>query len=170
MPLERSERIGPGWRLFQIVALISAVSWLFSYLVFGNPLGRIEPAWGSIVWVLSPIISIFIIGIAVAPERLSFLQDTDAKGLVGRGVLLFVAGLWIVNVFIATPMVTKLFTEPLAASRVIPAFGGVFLHVVFQHWFQSLAAITLALVPEKFSTITDSSTPAGVQCAVVECS
>lgn len=169
MSIETSERIGSGWRLFQIVALMSAVSWLFSYLVFGNPLDRIEPAWGSIVWVLSPIISICTIGIAVAPERLSFLQDTDAKGLVGRGVLLLVAGLWMVNVFIATPMVTKLFTEPLAASRVIPAFGGVFLHVVFQHWFQTLAGIALALVPGQFSTITESPTPAGVQCAVVEC-
>lgn len=170
MSIETSERIGSGWRLFQIVALISAVSWLFSYLVFGNPLDRIEPAWGSIVWVFSSIISIFIVGIAVAPERLSFLQKTDAKSLVARGILLLVAGLWMVNVFISTPMVDKLFAEPLAASRVIPAFGGVFLHVVFQHWFQSLAAITLALVPEKFSTITNSPTPAGVQCAVVECS
>lgn len=164
-----ANRIGLGWRLFQIVALISAVSWLFSYLLFGDPLGRLEPAWGSIVWVLSPIISIFIIGIAVAPERLSFLQQSDAKGIAARSVLLLVAGLWMVNVFVGTPMVDKLFAEPLAASRVIPAFGGVFLHVVFQHWFQALAAITLALVPEQFSTITDSPTPAGVQCAVVEC-
>lgn len=160
--------IGPGWRLFQVVALISAVSWLFSYLL-GDPLSRLEPAWGSIVWVLSPIISIFIIGIAVAPEKLSFMKEGSAAGLVARGLLLIVAGLWMVNVFVGTPMVDKLFTEPLAASRMIPAFAGVFLHVVFQHWFQSLAAVALALVPEQFSTITDSPTPAGVQCAVVEC-
>lgn len=159
--------IGPGWRLFQVLALVSAVSWLFSYLLFGNPLSRIEPAWGSIVWVSSPIISIFIIGIAVAPEKLAFLKKADGAGLAARGLLLLVAGLWIVNVFVATPMVTKLFADPLGASKMIPTFGGVFLHVVYQHWFQSIAA--LALAPETFSTITDSSTPAGVQCAVVEC-
>jgi hypothetical protein len=31
------------------------------------------------------------------------------------------------------------------------------------------SAIALALVPNAFATITESSTPAGIQCAVVQC-
>lgn len=45
----------------------------------------------------------------------------------------------------------------------------MFLHVVFQHWFQGLVAVTIALVPEQFATLTESPTPAGIQCAVVQC-
>jgi hypothetical protein len=50
---------------------------------------------------------------------------------------------------------------------MIPFAGGVFLHVVFQHWFQAIAAIAVALVPQQFDTLTESPTPAGVQCALV---
>lgn len=169
MSRERRNDIGPGWRAFQVVALLSAVSWLFSYTLFGDPLGRIEPAWGSIVWVLSPIISIFIIGIAVAPEKLAFMKEGNWMGYGARVLLFVISALWMVNVFVGTPMVDKLFATPLDQSRMIPFFGGVFLHVIFQHWFQTLAGIALALVPERFSTITESPTPAGVQCAVVDC-
>jgi hypothetical protein len=45
----------------------------------------------------------------------------------------------------------------------------VFLHVVFQHWFQAIAALGFALVPQQFGTLTGSQTPAGVQCALVNC-
>lgn len=169
MSQERRNDIGPGWRVFQVLALVSAVSWLFSYTLYGDPLGRLAPEWGSIVWVLSPIISIFIVGIAVAPERLSFMTERRWTGYAARAVLLVVSALWMVNVFVGTPMVDKLFTVPLEPSGMIPLYGGVFLHVVFQHWFQTLAGIVLALVPGQFATITESPTPAGVQCAVVDC-
>lgn len=174
--------IGTGWRVFQVVALLTALSWLASYFLFTTPGAWINPllsgeigfleAWGSIVFDLSPILSIVIIGLAVFPERLSFLTSGDDwKTTATRVILVVLPALWMINVFIGprSVMIDKLIATPLDPSGMIPFFGGVFLHVVFQHWFQSVAAIVLALVPEQFSTLTESPTPAGVQCAVVDC-
>lgn len=173
-----SGNISTAWRVFQIVALLTALSWLVSYALFVSPFGWVGglfngelPAYGDVVFDLSPIVSIFIITLAVFPERLSFLTSGNGIGTgVARAVLFVLPLLWMVNVmFGGSPMVDKLITVPLDASRMIPLPGGVFLHVVMQHWFQSIAAIALALAPQQFSTLTESPTPAGVQCAVVDC-
>lgn len=173
-----SGNISTAWRVFQIVALLTAISWLVSYALFVSPFGWVGglfsgelPAYGDVVFDLSPIVSIFIIALAVFPERLSFLTNGNGIGTgVTRAVLFVLPLLWMINVmFGGSPMVDKLITVPLDASRMIPLPGGVFLHVVMQHWFQSIAAIALALAPQQFSTLTESSTPAGVQCAVVDC-
>jgi hypothetical protein len=177
-----SEDISPGWRVFQVVALLTALSWLGSYILMYDPgsgsrgvlsggQGLME-AWGNVVFDLSPILSVFIIALAVFPERLEYLtRGNDWTSIATRVVLFALPVLWMVNVFIGprSVMIDKLISQPLNPSGMIPYFGGVFLHVVFQHWFQAIAAITLALVPEKFATLTESATPAGVQCAVVEC-
>lgn len=165
---ETQQDIGPGWRVFQAVALVVAVSWLVSYFVVSTP-SLPEMEWGAVVGFLSPIISLYIIGIAVAPERMSFMQESNWKGWVGRGLLGVLSVLWMINVFIGTPMVDKLFTVPLQPSGNVPFFAGVFFHVVFQHWFQTLAGLAIALVPKQFAALTESPTPAGVQCAVVDC-
>lgn len=165
---EEHQSIGPGWRVFQAVALVVAVSWLFSYFVIFGP-SVPELQWGDIVGFLSPIISLYIIGIAVVPEKMSFMQERNWKGWAGRGLLGVLSVLWMINVFIGTPMVNKLFTIPLEPSGSLPIFAGVFLHVVFQHWFQTLAGLAMALIPQQFATLTESPTPAGVQCAVVQC-
>lgn len=167
---EQQIEIGLGWRLFQIIALVVAVSWLASYVLFGTPLDRLMTfEWGQIVWVLSPVISIFIIGMAVVPEKLAFIHESGPKGYGTRFLLFLIATLWMVNIFIDTPMVTMLFEDPQGASKMIPLYAGVFLHVVVQHWLQALAAISIALVPAQFATLTQSSTPGGVQCAVIDC-
>jgi len=164
----QSQSIGAGWRIFQLVALVVAVSWLYStFVVFGVEIP--EAQWGDVVGFLSPIISVFIIGIALVPEKMSFMQDANVTGYASRGLLGVLSVLWMVNVFIGTPMVNKLFTIPFSESGAIPFAGGVFLHVVFQHWFQTLAGLAMALVPKQFSALTNSATPAGVQCAVVDC-
>ena len=154
--------------MIQLFALVVAVSWLYSKFVIMG-VGIPEAKWGKIVGVLSPIISLYIIGIALVPEKMSFMQESNWKGYLGRGLLGVLSVLWMVNVFIGTPMVDNLFTMPLAASNALPVFGGVALHVVFQHWLQTLAGLAMALVPQQFSTLTESPTPAGVQCAVVDC-
>jgi len=164
----QSQSIGPGWRVFQLVALVVAVSWLYSKFVVSG-VGIPDAQWGAIVSFLSPIISLYIIGIALVPEKMSFMQESNWKGYLGRGLLGVLSVLWMVNVFIGTPMVNKLFTIPFSASGAIPFAGGVFLHVVFQHWFQTLAGLAMALVPKQFGTLTESPAPAGVQCAVVDC-
>jgi hypothetical protein len=174
--------IGLGWRVFQVVALLTALSWLGSYVLMYDPGSGIRSvlaggtglmeAWGNIVLDLSPILSIFIIALAVFPERLSYLtRGNDWTSIATRVLLFALPVLWMVNVFIGprSVMIDKLISQPLNQSGMIPFFGGVFLHVVFQHWFQAIAALTLALVPEKFATLTESTAPAGVQCAVVEC-
>ena len=106
------------------------------------------------------------------PERLSFLtRGDDWTSTATRAILFALPVLWMVNVFIGprSVMIDKLIAQPMNPSKMIPFYGGVFLHVVMQHWFQSLAAIVLALVPERFATLTESPTPAGVQCAIVDC-
>lgn len=165
---DKTQGIGIGWRIFQLVALLTAVSWLFSYFVVRPPeIPALQ--WGAIVGFLSPIISLYIVGIALVPERMSFMQESNWKGWLGRGLLGVLSVLWMINVFIGTPMVDNLFTQPLSPSGNIPLFAGVFFHVVFQHWFQTLAGLAMALIPKQFAALTESPSPAGVQCAVVDC-
>ncbi len=171
-----SGNISIGWRVFQVLGLLSALSWLTSYILFVTPfqwvgpmLNGTLPSWGSVVFDLSPIVSVIVILLAIAPERLGFADSDSALAYAIRAVVLILPALWMLNVFVGTPMVDKLITQPLNPSRMIPTFAGVFLHVVFQHWFQAIAALGFALVPNQFGTLTESSTPAGIQCAVVQC-
>lgn len=171
--------ISTGWRVFQVLGLVSALSWLVSYALFTAPSGAFSwlsplfageiPAWGTVVFDVSPVVSILVISLALWPNGLQFMQGDDWTAYAARAIALVVPALWMVNVFVGTPMVDKLITQPLAASRNVPIFAGVFLHVVFQHWFQAIAAIAFSLVPDQFETLTASETPAGIQCAVVDC-
>lgn len=174
-----TDRISTEWRAFQIVALVAALSWLVSYVLFvdgytalteGLGGGGVFDTIGGIVFGLSPVVSLVVVAIAVWPEAFSFLDDGDSKAMVARAVIFLIPFLWMANVLLGgSPMVDKLFTVPLEPSMALPIPGGVFLHVVFQHWFQGLVAITIALVPEQFASLTESPTPAGLQCAVIEC-
>lgn len=174
-----TDGISTGWRVLQVVALLSALSWLVSYVLFvdgytalteGLGGAGIFDTIGGIVYGLSPIVSLVVVAIALWPGAFSFLNDGDAKAVVARAVIFAIPFLWMANVLLGgSPMVDKLFTVPLQQSMALPVFGGVFLHVVFQHWLQGLIAITIALVPEQFATLTESPTPAGLQCAVVQC-
>lgn len=168
--------IGLGWRVFQILGLLTALSWLGSYVLFVRPFGWVGgllsgtlPDYGTVVFDISPIVSVIVILLAVWPRSLRFLQGQSNGAYVLRAIVFVIPALWMVNVFTGTPMVDKLITVPLEGSRMIPLFGGVFLHVVFQHWFQAIAAIAFSLVPDQFEALTASEAPAGIQCAVVEC-
>lgn len=173
-----SSRISTFWRAFQGLALLSALSWLVSYILFVDGYTAITDGLGGgffgmvggLVYGLSPVVSILLIGMALWPESFAFLERNGWKAWTARAVVFLVPLLWMANVLLgSSPMVDKLFTVPLQQSKALPVFGGVFLHVVFQHWFQGLAAIVIALVPEKFATLTESPTPAGIQCAIVDC-
>lgn len=168
--------ISTVWRVFQILGLLVALSWLASFILYSGPYGWVAglfqgdiPSYGTVVFDLSPILSVFLIVLALAPEKLAFVRGSGWKTWVTRGILLLLPVLWMLNVFTGTPMVDKLIADPLGQSRMIPFFAGVFGHVVFQHWFQAVTALVFALVPEQFGTLTESPTPAGVQCAVVDC-
>lgn len=173
------DSIGAGWRAFQVLGLLSALAWLGSYVAFVAPNGAFSwvgpmftgdlPAWGTVVFDISPLVSVLVILLAVWPRALQFMQGDDWTAYAGRAIAFLIPAAWMLNVFVGTPMVNKLITQPLAASRMIPMFAGVFLHVVFQHWFQAIAAIAFSLVPDQFETLTASETPAGIQCAVVDC-
>lgn len=171
-----SPNISIAWRLFQIVGLIVALSWLVSYISMegylailsgGGPPGI--PGLASIVFFFSPIVSVIVIVLAVKPEWLRIISESSPRGWVLRAIVLGFPLLWMVNVFVGWVMVDKLITAPLGESNAVPLYAGVFFHVVFQHWFQSLAALVLGLVPDQFATLTESPTPAGVQCAVIDC-
>ena len=171
-----SNDIGLGWRVFQVLALVVALSWIVSYinmggytfvLTGGGPPGI--PGLASIIFFLSPIVSIVLIVLAVKPDWLDLLDENRTRGMAIRAVVLLFPLLWMVNVFMGWVMVDKLITDPFGPSKAVPLAGGVFFHVVFQHWFQSLAALVLGLVPDQFDTLTESPTPAGIQCTVVDC-
>lgn len=169
--------ISTGWRAFQAVALISAVSWLLSYILFVQPFAwvgplfanGVVPKWGNVIFDISPLLSVVIILMAVAPRTLAFMDDDDWLGIIARSLLAFYAAAWMINVLIATPMVGMLFEQPLAASKMVPVFGGVFFHVVIQHWFQAVAGFVFAVASDPFEVLTEAPTPSGVQCAVVDC-
>ena len=169
--------IGTGWRLFQVLALSSALGWLASYVLFVDPFQWVGPllasgelpAYGDVIFDVSPIVSVIVVLLAISPGSLRFMQGSDRTAYLVRALVFAVPFLWMINVFMGSPMVNNLITQPLAASRMVPLFAGTFLHVVFQHWFQAIAAIAFALVPEQFATLTESPTSAGVQCAVVQC-
>lgn len=173
-----SNGISIGWRVFQVLALLSALAWLASYVLFVEPfswvgplLGGEPPEWGAVVFDFSPVVSVIVILLAVAPDRLRFMMGDDWTAYATRAIVLLLPALWMINVFVGPKslMIDKLITQPLNPSKMVPLFGGVFWHVVFQHWFQSIAALGFALVPDQFETLTESPTPAGVQCAVVQC-
>lgn len=177
---DRSGGVGLGWRVFQVLALGSALAWLYSYFAIYAPGGAFTwvgplfdgqlPAYGDVVFDISPVVSVLVVLLALWPSSLRALQGRSKQAYALRAIAFIIPALWMVNVFVGTPMVDKLIGQPLNESRMVPVYGGVFLHVVLQHWFQSIAAIAFTLVPEQFDTLTASETPAGLQCAVVDCS
>lgn len=171
--------IGAGWRAFQVLGLLAALSWLVSYFAIYAPGGAFTwvgplaegtlPAWGDVVFDISPIVSVLVILLAIWPSALQFMQGSNWTAYLARAIAFLVPAAWMLNVFVGSPMVDKLITQPMEPSKMVPLFAGVFVHVVFQHWFQAIAAIAFSLVPDQFATLTASETPAGLQCAVVEC-
>lgn len=168
--------ISTVWRIVQLLGLVVALSWLASFFLISEPYGWVPalfsgdvPSYGTVVFDLSPILSAVLIILAVAPDRLRFVEASNWKGYTARTLLLVLPVLWMLNVFTGTPMIDKLISQPLGQSRMVPFYAGVFAHVVFQHWFQAVTALAFALVPEKFGTLIESESPAGVQCAVVDC-
>lgn len=170
-----SDGISTVWRAFQVLGLVVALSWLVSFVLFSGPYqwlyGGEALTYSTLIFDLSPILSVVLILFAVAPDRLRFVEESNWKGYFARAVLFLLPVLWMLNVFFGprAQMIDFLIQTPLQQSRMIPFFGGVFLHVVLQHWFQAITALAFALVPSQFATLTESPTPAGIQCAVVEC-
>lgn len=168
-----------GWRLFQLAGLLIALSWIVSYFLYLDGYTAMQVVFGTsnLLWflggigyVLSPLLSVVLIGIAVWPRALAVLDGTDATALVARAVVFLVPVLWLGSVFVGdTAMIDRMLAAPLGHSTALPVVGGAFIHTVFQHWFQGLAAMLLALAPSRFSTLTDADHPAGIQCAVVQC-
>lgn len=168
-------RIGPGWRLFQFVGVVAALSYLFGWFYAGPNRyldglgGGVQSTWGSVVGLLSPIVAIVMIVLALAPERMSFLTERRPGARLALAAILVLAAAWMVNAIFFSPMYDKFLTTPGDPAKVLPISGGVFLHMVLQHWFQSIAVIVLALSPERYASLLRSPVPAGLQCAVVRC-
>lgn len=171
--------VGPLWRVFQLVGLLTAVSWLISYAfyldgyealveVFAKA-GSVVGIAGGIAYFLSPVISFVLIGMAVKPEAFSFLNRNDWRATVARATLLFIPFFWLLTVFLgAESMIEPMLRNPWSHSRALPVAGGAFFHAVFQHWFQGFTAMMLALVPSRFTRITESDRPAGTGAVVRE--
>lgn len=108
--------------------------------------------------------------LATWPDTLSSLSEKEnrwAKALLA--LIFFFTASWLINANVYTPMYTKLVTDPLSPTTVLPIPGGVVLHMVLQHWFQLAAILIFAVWPAKFATLTQASQPAGIQCAIVNC-
>ena len=174
---ETGSEISLGWRTVQVAVLVVALSYIAGWII-GGPTrfldkaasGGIVQTYAGLVLFASPLISVLLLTLAVWPHALADLAAKEnfwAK--VGLALIFLLTAAWLVNAYLYTPMYTKLMTDPLGAAKVLPIPGGVALHMIFQHWFQSAAVIVFAVWPEKFTTLTHSSQPAGVQCAVVDC-
>lgn len=169
--LQTPASLGVGWRLFQLGGFLTAVSWFLSYFLFLDGYTALQVVFGTdnLLWViggigyfLSPLLSVVLIAIAVWPGALAFLNGDGRRALAARAVLFLIPFLWLGSVFVGdTAMVNQMLTNPLGKSVALPVMTGATVHVVFQHWFQGFAAMLLAMVPERFSTLTDSDRPAG---------
>lgn len=176
--LQGPASIGPLWRIFQLLAMLTAVSWLISYAFYLNGYTALVQIFGidSVFWFvggvayfLSPIISFVLIGMAVKPETFRFLNRGDAKARIARALLLLIPLCWLGTVFVGAPsMINPMLKDPLSHSTALPVTGGAFFHAVFQHWFQGFAAMVLALAPSRFARITESDRPAGTGAVVRE--
>jgi uncharacterized membrane protein YhdT len=168
--------VGLGWRVFQLLALLAGVSYVIGWVVAG-PASYLDgvidapgalSSYTSLISLLSPLVSVAVILLAVDPHRLNLLTRKGPAARVAAILLLVVTVGWLVN-GLFTPMYTKFITTPFAPAQVLPIPGGVALHMVLQHWFQSFAVLALALMPYRFRALVDSPSPAGIQCAVVRC-
>jgi hypothetical protein len=176
--VDASGDISTLWRGIQLLGLVVALSWLASFFLISEPYGWVPglfagnlPSYGTVIFDLSPILSVVLILLAVAPDRLRSIEEANWKGYTARALLFVLPVLWMLNVFVGSrsQMIDMLIAHPLGSSKMVPFFAGVFAHVVLQHWFQAVTALVFALVPEKFGTLIESESPAGVQCAVVDC-
>ena len=174
---DESAEISIGWRAFQVLALIVGLSYIVGWVI-GDPTrfltkansGGIVMMYAGAVLFLSPLVSILLLILAVDPNSLAFLTEKDTPAAKVALAVIFIFTLaWMMNLYLYTPMYTKLVSNPMGPAKVLPIPGGITLHTVFQHWFQSIAVFVFAIMPEKFATLTTSSKPAGVQCAVVDC-
>lgn len=167
------EGVGLGWRIFQLVGLVAGLSYLVGWLG-GNPMRYIEgmesplTVWTGTIALLSPLVAIALILLAIDPHAIGFLRKRTPAARVGQALFVILTVGWMVNALLWAPMYTKFFTTPMAPAGVLPIPGGVFLHMVLQHWFQSIAVLALALAPQRFTALTDSP-QARVECAVVKC-
>lgn len=167
------ESVGAGWRAFQAVALVTAISYVVGWITL-DPVHYLT-GWGTgseltlgLITFFSPLISITLIGLALAPDSLSWLTDADTwTSRVLLGLLLGLALSWMFAGAFTGGMYELLVTSPLEASVLLPFTGGVFLHLAFQHWFQSIALIVLAVQPQGFRSLTEAPTPAGLHHAVL---
>ena len=172
-----AQQISAAWRLFQVAAFVVALTYIGGW-AFAGPTrfldkaaaGGIVQTYSGLVLFASPLISVVLLVLAIWPDTLSSLSEKEnrwAKALLAL-IFLFTAS-WLINAYVYTPMYTKLVTNPIGPAKALPIPGGVVLHMVFQHWFQSAAILIFAVWPEKFATLTQSSQPAGIQCAIVNC-
>lgn len=175
-PDERG-RIHPGWRIFQIIGLLAAVSYIIGWATT-NPGSRLDAmradvssldAWTGLVTFLSPIVGLAMIVLALEPRAFRFMTERSRAGRIAGVLLLLLTAGWFLNALLNTPMYDKLLNTPMSQSKVLPITGGVFLHMVFQHWFMSAAVFVLALAPSVFAPLIRSPRPAGLQCAVISC-
>lgn len=173
----RIESISPAWRVFQLAVFVVALSYLVGWYI-GGPTrfldkaasGGLVQTWAGLILFASPLISVLLIVLAIWPNTLAALSEKKTVGAkVLLGIIFLFTLAWLVNALLYTPMYSKLLENPMGQAKVLPIPGGLTLHMVFQHWFQSAAVLVFALVPEKFSTLTQSESPAGLQCAIVDC-
>lgn len=146
-------RRSAGWLLFQIVAVVAGLSWFgtlaYRYMILG-PLGSSQ----EIVWALTPVLAVTAVILGIFPRVLTPLSATGWRSRWGlfRLAILGIAVAWIVIVA-QGPMLTRLLVAPFAPAKVMPVLGGVFFHVVIQHWFLSVSAVVLALFPSRFESL-----------------
>lgn len=173
---DRDEQVGAGWRVFQVLALIAGVSYIIGWVAAGPASyfnGIVDSptalsSYTSLISFLSPIVALAAILLAVDPHRLNLLTRKSAAARTAAVLLLILTVGWLLNGMF-TPMYEKLITVPMNPSQVLPIPGGVFLHMVLQHWFMSIAVLTLALMPSRFSALIANTRPTALQCAVVRC-
>jgi len=148
--------------LLRALFLFVGVSWIYSVAHIDMTRGFLG---GSELFVvarhLSLAISMALMVLAVRPSLLRPLLGPKSGATLGFSVLLLVAaGLWQWSL-VDGPMLDKFFDNPMghAKGSGLLFSGGVFFHVVFQHWMQAAMGVLLAIYPQGFRALIAPELP-----------
>lgn len=158
---ETTQRIILG--CLRALFLVVGVSWIYSVIRLDIRFGFLG---GSDLFMvarhLALVISLTLMVMAVRPSLLRPLLGPKSGATLAFSVLLLVAaGLWQWSL-VDGPMMGKFLDNPFtgqAKGAGLLFSGGVFFHIVIQHWLISAVGVLLAVYPQGFRALIAPEVP-----------
>lgn len=146
----------------RVLFLVVGASWIYSVIRIDLRLGFLG---GSELFVvarhLSLAISMALIVLAVRPSLLRPLLGPKSGAMLGFSALLLVAAILWQWSLVSGPMLDKFLDNPMGQAKGagLAFSGGLFFHLVFQHWIQAAMGVLLAMYPRGFRALIAPELP-----------